>query len=160
MSAAVIRAAGAGDEDTVVALLHELATYERLAHRFKLTKEVVARDMLGAAAAVRCDLAFLEDMPAGVMTWYFTYSSFAGARGIYLEDFYVRPGLRRRGIGRALLASLAGTAREAGAVRIEWSVLVWNRPAIDFYESVAAQRVDDWHIYRLTGDALAALAGA
>jgi GNAT superfamily N-acetyltransferase len=160
LSAAAVRAGRTGDEDTILSLLRDLAIYERLEHRFRLTTGTVARDMLGAAPAVRCDLAFLDDAPAGVMTWYFTYSSFLGARGIYLEDFYVRPELRRRGVGRALLASLAHTALKHGAVRIEWSVLTWNRPAIDFYESVAAQRVDDWYIYRLTGETLAQLAGA
>jgi GNAT superfamily N-acetyltransferase len=154
LSAPTVRAARAGDEDAIVALLRDLAIYERLEHRFRLTRETAARDMLGATPAVRCALAFLDDAPAGVMTWYFIYSSFLGARGIYLEDFFIRPELRRRGAGRALLASLAKTAVESGAVRIEWAVLTWNRPAIDFYESVAAQCVDDWHIYRLTGEAL------
>ncbi|MGH6889664.1 MAG: GNAT family N-acetyltransferase [Rhizomicrobium sp.] len=160
MSAPVVRAAREGDENAIVALLRDLAIYERLGPRFRLTEETVARDMLGEAPAIRCDLAYLEDSPAGIMTWYFTYSSFAGARGIYLEDFYVRPELRRSGIGRALMAHLAGTAAKHGAARIEWAVLTWNRPAMDFYESVRAQRVDDWHVYRLAGEALAQLASA
>lgn len=158
MSAPRIRAAQPGDEQTIVDLLRELAVYERLEQRFRLTAETVARDMLGAVPAARCDLAFAEDAPAGLITWYDTYSSFAGARGIYLEDFYVRPELRRHGIGRALLAHLARTALAKGALRIEWSVLAWNRPAIDFYESIRGQRVDDWHVYRLMGDSLSELA--
>jgi GNAT superfamily N-acetyltransferase len=158
MSDVLVRAARTGDEDAVLALLRELAAYERLEHRFRLTREAVQRDFLSDDPAVFCDVAFLEDAPAGVMTWYSTYSSFAGARGIYLEDFYVRSDVRRRGIGRSLLAHLAKRAAHDGAARIEWAVLTWNRPAIEFYGSVRAERVDDWHIYRLRGDALAALA--
>lgn len=158
MSTPHVRAAREGDQNAIVGLLYDLAVYERLGHRFRLTEETVARDMLGETPAIRCDLALLDEVPAGLMTWFFTYSSFAGARGIYLEDFYVRPELRRRGVGRALARHLAQAAGHRGAVRIEWSVLTWNRPAIAFYETLHAQRVDDWHVYRLAGDALARLA--
>lgn len=160
MSEIVIRPAHVGDEDAIVSLLHELAVYERLEHRFRLTPELVAHDFFCAPPAVGCDLAFLEQQPAGIVTWYRTYASFAGTRGIYVEDFYIRTELRRRGIGKALLAHLAKSAVGAGAARIEWSVLKWNRPAIDFYESVHAERVDDWHIYRLVGKALGDLVAA
>jgi GNAT superfamily N-acetyltransferase len=158
MSAPLIRPARAGDEDAILSLLYELAIYERLEHQFRLTPETVARDFLREPPAVQCELAFLDLEPAGIMTWYPTYSSFAGTRGIYLEDFYIRSKLRQRGIGRALLASLARHAVENGANRIEWSVIKWNRPAIDFYENMRAERIDDWHIYRLAGKALADLA--
>jgi GNAT superfamily N-acetyltransferase len=153
-----IRAAQPGDEAIIVELLRELAEYERLMQRFRLTRETVARDFLGAAPMIRCDLAFADREPAGIMTWYPTYSSFVAAGGIYLEDFYVRPALRRQGIGRALLADLARRAVAEGAAKIEWAVLVWNKPSIEFYVSLHAERVDDWHIYRLVGDALAAVA--
>ena len=160
MSEVPIRAARHGDEDAILALLRELAEYERLDHRFRLTREIVARDFLCESPRLCCELAFVEDAPAGLATWFWTYSSFAAARGLYLEDFYVRPDRRRRGIGRKLLARLARRALDEGAARIEWSVLTWNRPAIEFYESLHAERVDDWHIYRLAGEALAALAGS
>jgi GNAT superfamily N-acetyltransferase len=158
VSAIDIRCARPGDEATIVELLRELADYERLSQKFRLTKEDVTRDFFGATPTVCCDLAFAGEEPAGVMTWYFTYSSFAAARGIYLEDFYVRPALRRRGIGRALVVDLARRAVEAGCPKLEWSVLTWNKPSIAFYETLHAVRVDDWHIYRLVGDTLAALA--
>jgi GNAT superfamily N-acetyltransferase len=158
MSAPLIRPARAGDEDAILSLLHELAIYERLEHRFRLTRETIAQDFFRDPPSVHCELAFLDLERAGVMTWYPTYSSFAGTRGVYLEDFYIRSEVRQRGIGRALLASLARHAVENGATRIEWSVLKWNRPAIDFYENVHAERVDDWHIYRLVGKTLADLA--
>ncbi len=160
MNGTVIRSAQTGDEDAVLGLLRELAVYERLECRFRLTPEIVAHDFFCTPPAVGCDLAFLEQQAAAIVTWYPTYSSFAGTRGIYVEDFYVRTDLRRRGIGRLLLGRLAKRAVETGATRIEWSVLKWNRPAIDFYEGVHAERVDDWHIYRLVGKALADIAAA
>ena len=154
MSGIEIRRAKPGDEATILELLRELAEYERLMHKFRLTPEDVTRDFFGNSPAIFCDLAFVGGDPAGIMTWYPTYSSFAAAHGIYLEDFYVRAALRRRGIGRALVADLARRAIAGGAPKIEWSVLTWNRPSIEFYETLHAERVDDWHIYRLTGEAL------
>jgi GNAT superfamily N-acetyltransferase len=158
MSEPVIRPAGAGDEEIVCVLLRELAEYERLDHRFRLTPDIVRRDFLGASPRLDCALAFSGDQPAGVMTSYPTYSSFAAQRGIYLEDFYVRSAQRRQGIGRKLLAHLAKRALADGAARIEWSVLTWNEPSIRFYENLHAERVDEWHIYRLAGRALDELA--
>jgi GNAT superfamily N-acetyltransferase len=160
MSPPLIRPVRAGDEDIILGLLRELATYERLDHRFRLTVEIIARDFFCEPPAVRCELAFIDQERAGIMTWHSTYSSFSGTRGLYLEDFYVRSELRRHGIGRALLGRLARHATDTGVTKIEWSVLKWNRPAIDFYESVHAERVDDWHVYRLVGKALADIAAA
>ena len=158
MSGIEVRRARPEDAAVVVTLLHDLADYERLLHKFHLTTAAVARDFFGDHAPIACDLAFLDGAAAGIMTWYPTYSSFAATRGIYIEDFYVRPELRGRGVGRALIADLARRAVNSGAIRLEWAVLTWNKPSIAFYENLHAERVDDWHIYRLTGDALAALA--
>jgi GNAT superfamily N-acetyltransferase len=158
MSAIEIRRTKPGDEAMIVALLRELADYERLTHKFRLTPEIVARDFFGDSPPVHCDLAFADCEAAGIMTWYPTYASFAASRGIYLEDFYVRPALRGRGIGRAMIADLARRAVASGAMKIEWAVLTWNKPSIAFYENLHAERVDDWHVYRLVGDALLALA--
>lgn len=152
-----IRPARPGDEDLVLALLGELAEYEKLTDKFKITREVIARDFLGERTPLRVDLLHEHDAPAGIATWYFTYASFAAARGIYLEDLFVRPQFRGRGYGKALLAHLARQAAQTGAIRIEWSVLDWNRPSIDFYESLGAERPRDWFTYRLSGDALARL---
>ncbi|HEX4157317.1 MAG TPA: GNAT family N-acetyltransferase [Rhizomicrobium sp.] len=160
MSETVVRPAQKGDEEVILGLLRELAVCERLEYRFRLTPERIVHDFFCVSPAVGCDLAFLDQQPAGIVTWYPTYSSFAGTRGVYVEDFYVRPDLRRRGIGRALLARVARRATDIGVAKIEWSVLKWNRPGIEFYESVHAARVDDWHIYRLVGKALTDLAAA
>jgi GNAT superfamily N-acetyltransferase len=160
MNEVLIRPAQNGDDEAILGLLRELAVYERLEHRFRLTLECIARDFFCSPPAVGCDLAFFDAQPAGIVTWYPTYSSFAGSRNIYVEDFYVRADMRRHGVGRALLRNLAKRAVQSGVSRLEWSVLKWNQPAIAFYESVRAERVDDWHIYRLVGKALSELAGA
>jgi GNAT superfamily N-acetyltransferase len=158
MAELAIRRARPGDEDLILMLLHELADYEKLLDKFKVTTEVIRRDYLGEPALLNCDLAFEGDAPVGVMTWYWTYTSFAATRGLYLEDLYVRPSCRGKGYGKRLLAHLARTASAAGASRIEWSVLTWNKPSIDFYELLGARQPDDWFIYRLSDDALARLA--
>ncbi len=158
MSGLEIRAAREGDEKTILSLLRELASYEKLTDRFHLTEAVIARDFFGPDAACLCDLALLDGAPAGVMTWHRTYSSFAASRGLYLEDLYVRESLRGKGFGKALLAHLAKRALDEGATHIEWSVLTWNAPSIAFYEGLRARRVNGWDLYVLSGDALGDLA--
>jgi GNAT superfamily N-acetyltransferase len=157
-SAPAIRAAKAGDEEPILSLLHELAVYEKLTDKFRITRAVIARDYLCERPPIECDLAFEGEEPVGIATWYWTYASFAAARGIYLEDLFVRPEFRGRGTGKALLAGLARRALKAGAGRVEWSVLDWNKPSIDFYESLRARRSDGWLVYRLEGQALEDLA--
>lgn len=152
-----IRKAKPGDEDIILTLLYELAQYEKLTDKFKITREIILRDYLSAQPLCNCDLAFEGATPAGVASWYWTYTSFAATRGIYLEDLFVRPEFRGRGYGKALLANLAKHAVAAGASRVEWSVLDWNQPSIEFYESLRAERVGGWYIYRLSDDALQAL---
>lgn len=149
-----IRKARPGDEETIFALLYDLAEYEKLLDKFHITREVIARDYLSERAPLNCDLAFEGETPAGVMTWYWIYASFAARRAIYLEDLFVRPEHRGKGYGRKLLAHLARTAVAADAVRIDWSVLDWNKPSIDFYESIGARRHDGWLGYRLSDEAL------
>lgn len=149
-----IRPAEVGDEDIILALLHELAEYEKLTDKFKITREIITRDYLCEHPPIRCDLAYEGEKPAGIATWYWTYTSFAAMRGIFLEDLFVRPEFRGRGYGKALLANLAKHAAKANASRVEWSVLDWNEPSIRFYESLGAERVGGWYIYRLIDDAL------
>jgi GNAT superfamily N-acetyltransferase len=158
VSAFAIRPARAGDEETIRALLYELADYEKLTDKFTITPEIVARDYLSAQPLIQCEIACEDETPVGIATWYFTYNSFAAKRGVYLEDLFVRPAARGRGYGKALLAHVASRARKHGADRVDWAVLTWNAPAIEFYESLGAKAVNDWHIYRLTGDALADVA--
>jgi len=149
-----IRRAGPGDEALILTLLRELADYEKLLDVFHVTEEVIRRDYLSPQPLVQCELAFDGDAPVGAMTWYWTYSSFAAKRSIYLEDLFVRKAARGRGHGKALLVHLAKTGAQVGAHRVEWSVLDWNKPSIEFYDSLGARPVQGWYVYRLEGDAL------
>ncbi len=156
MSDFLIRPAAAGDAAAIVALLRELAAYEKLLDRFHLTEDAVRRDMLGGAPC-GCDLAFADGEPAGLASWFWTYKSFRAMRGLFVEDLYVRPAFRGRGLGRALLAHLAQRTRDADGF-LEWQVLDWNAPSIAFYRSLGAAPVEEWLNYRLEGEALQALA--
>jgi GNAT superfamily N-acetyltransferase len=153
-----IRRSKAGDGNLVLVLLRELSEYERLTAKFFLTVETIERDFLGPAAAVICDLAFAGDEPVGLMTWYWTYNTFAAGRGVYLEDIYVRERHRGRGYGKALLAHLARQALAGGACQLKWSVLNWNAPSIGFYDSLGARPEGDWTVYALAGGPLQRLA--
>jgi len=159
VSSLTIRRARRGEAALILTLLRELAEYEKLLGSFHITEEVIRRDYLGEPALLNCDLAFAGGEPVGFATWYWTYASFAAARGIFLEDLYVRSKFRGQGHGKELLAHLARTAVAANAVRVEWSVLDWNKPAIGFYEGLGARLMDGWSIVRITGDALTKLAG-
>lgn len=160
MAQFLIRPAKAGDAALILALLYELAAYEKLTDKFKITSQIVERDYFCDRPLIHCDLLFEGDAPVGIATWHWTYSSFAAARTLYLEDLFVRPQYRGRGYGKALLAHLAKTAVKADAARMEWSVLPWNTPSIEFYELLGAERMTDWHVYRLTGDPLHKLGAA
>jgi len=151
MSDFSIRAALESDSRTIVSLLRELADYEKLLDRFSLTEEQVKRDMLGQAC--HTDLAFAADEPAGIATWFWTYNSFRPARALYVEDLYVRPGFRGQGLGRRLLAMLAAKAHAAGGY-LQWQVLDWNTPSIEFYKSLGAVLLPEWVNCRLQGEAL------
>jgi GNAT superfamily N-acetyltransferase len=149
-----IRRSRSGDEALILQLLLELAEYEKLLEKFHINEDVIRRDYLGTQPLLNCDLAFENEKPAGIATWYWNYSSFAAKRAIYLEDLFVRPSVRGKGFGKRLLAHLAKTAAAAGARSVDWSVLDWNKPSIDFYESLGARRVTGWYVYRLEGEAL------
>jgi GNAT superfamily N-acetyltransferase len=153
-----IRRARAGDEAMVLGLLRSLAQYEKLLDRFLITEREIARDYLGEDPLIHAEMAFMSEECAGVATWYWAYASFAAKRVIFLEDFFVRSELRGKGCGKALLAHLARIATKHGAEAIEWRVLDWNKPSIDFYEGLHAKRSTDWHVYSLSGEALEDLA--
>ena len=149
-----IRAATAADCALILSFIHELAAYEKLAHEVVATQGDVAAALFGPSPRVFCDIATWEGEPAGFALWFFNFSTFRGRHGIYLEDLFVRPVLRGKGIGKALLAGLAQRAVREGCARVEWSVLDWNAPSIDFYKSLGAVAMDEWTVFRLTGDAL------
>ena len=157
-SSFVIRPAEPGDAAAIWRFVQELAEYEKLSHVVEASAADLARDLFGPSPRVFCDLAEAEGEPVGFALWFYSYSTFKGRHGVYLEDLYVRPDARGRGAGKALLRSLARRCLAEGLGRLEWAVLDWNAPAIGFYDALGAQALDDWIVRRLTGEALARLA--
>ena len=156
----LIRPAAAADVSLIHALVLELAVYERLAHEVRSTPESFAAALFGDAPRAFCDIVEWDGQAAGLALWFYNFSTFEGRHGLYLEDLYVRPEHRGRGLGRALLENLARRCVAEGLPRLQWSVLDWNEPAIGFYRGLGAETMDDWTGCRITGDALARLAGA
>ena len=155
-----IRSAAPGDAALVLALVRELADYEQLLHEVEATTGDITRDLFGPSPRVFCDLVEHEGQIAGFALWFYTYSTFQGRHGIYLEDLFVRPHCRGRGLGLALVRHLARRCRDEGLGRFQWSVLDWNEPAIQFYRSIGARPVEGWAVMRVTGAALDRLAGS
>ena len=153
-----IRAATREDVPLILRFIRGLAEYERLPHEVVATEELLAASLFGARPDAEVLLAFDGETPAGFALFFHNYSTFLARRGIFLEDLFVVPDLRGRGVGRMLLAALASLAVERECGRLEWSVLDWNEPAIGFYRSLDARAMDEWTVFRLTGDALRRLA--
>ncbi|MEQ1946374.1 MAG: GNAT family N-acetyltransferase [Bryobacteraceae bacterium] len=147
-----------GDLPVVLGLVRKLAEYEHLAHMMVATEEDFRQALFGPHASVEAVLAWWEDIPVGFALFFPSFSTFLGRSGLYLEDLFVEPEYRGRGIGKAILQHLARIARERKYGRMEWSVLDWNQPAIGFYQKLGAQLMDEWTTCRLTGAALEALA--
>ncbi|MGN2636247.1 N-acetyltransferase family protein [Nocardia takedensis] len=155
---AVIRRAVEADVPDLVALVEELADYEKAREQCALTVEQLRAALFGPRPALFAHVVEDESGVAGCAIWFLNFSTWNGVHGIYLEDLYVRPERRGRGYGRGLLAELAREAAVNGYSRVDWSVLTWNTPSIEFYESLGAVGQSDWVGYRLTGSALRALA--
>lgn len=155
----VIRRALRGDARLVLSFVRELAAYEKLSHEFEATEAMIDVALFGDQPRVFCEIAEHDGMPAGFAVWFINFSTFSGRSGIYLEDLFVRPALRGKGIGKALLAHLAQQCVTNGWSRLQWAVLDWNTPSIDFYKSLGAVLMDEWTICRVSGPALSALAG-
>jgi GNAT superfamily N-acetyltransferase len=153
-----IRRAEPVDRDLVFAFIRSLADYEKLSDEVVATPDDVARALFAAHPRVFCDIASWDGAPAGFALWFYNFSTFRGRHGIYLEDLFVDPVFRGKGIGKALLAQLAKRAVDEGCARVEWWVLDWNEPSIKFYESLGAIPMEEWTVFRLTGDALQRLA--
>lgn len=153
----MIRPARPSDLPVILECIRGLAEYEQLLGEFEATAERLAAHLFPArgAPAAECVLAFAGDLPAGFALFFTNFSTFLAKPGLYLEDLFVKPELRGRGIGRSLLLHVAKLANQRGCGRMDWTVLDWNRPAIAFYESIGAQPLEAWRICRLTGAALA-----
>ena len=159
MASIEIRAAVEADVPLILEFIRGLAEYERLAHEVVATEDGLRHWLFGARPAAEVVFAEWEGEPAGFALFFHNFSTFLGRPGVYLEDLFVNPAHRGRGIGRALLAHLARLAMERGCGRLEWSVLDWNEDAIRFYRSLGALPMDEWTVFRVTDDALTALAG-
>jgi GNAT superfamily N-acetyltransferase len=153
-----IRAATPSDAGLIHALICELAEYERLSHEVSATIADLSHWLFGPHRCAEALIAEWNQAPAGFALFFHNFSTFLGKPGLYLEDLYVRPALRGRGIGKALLQRLARIATERGCGRMEWAVLDWNTPAIDFYQSLHATPMNQWTVFRLNGPSLEKLA--
>ena len=154
MSALIVRPVRKGDTDLIYELLHEFAVHDDLMYMFAITPEIIERDYLGERPLINCELAFEGEAPVGIANWYWKYASFPAKRVLYLEDIYIRPAFRGKGYGTEMMARLAQEALKANAERMEWSVLPQNTRSIALYERLGAKRMQDWHVFRLTGEAL------
>jgi diamine N-acetyltransferase len=154
-----IRRAHRGEAGLILDLVRELAEYEKLSHEVEATEADIAEALFGHDPRLFCAIAEWDGEPVGFAVWFLNFSTFSGRHGIYLEDLYVRPSHRGKGLGKALLVYLAKECVDNGWSRLQWAVLDWNAPSIAFYKSLGAVMLDDWTLCRVTGPALARLAG-
>ncbi len=155
-----LRNAAAGDAADVLRLVRGLAEYEKLLHHVTATETDIHRLLFGPRAFVRAALAEADGRAVGLVLWYHTAGTFSGKLGVYVEDVFVEPAYRGKGIGLALFRHVARSALAEGCVCMEWRVLTWNQPSIDFYHKLGAKQLTDWHTMELRGDALTELGAA
>ena len=142
----------------MLSLIRELADYEKLSHEVEASEAMISDALFGDDPRLFCDIAEWNGEIAGFAAWFVNFSTFAGRPGVYLEDLFVRPALRGKGIGKALLSHLAKECIANNWARLQWSVLDWNTPSIAFYKSLGAEMLDEWTLCKVTGPALSALA--
>jgi diamine N-acetyltransferase len=149
------------DESALIfSLICELAEYEKLTHEIEATEAGIAAALFSDHPRIYCEIAEWNGEEVGFAVWFFNFSTFSGRPGIFLEDLFVRPAFRGKGIGKGLLSHLARLCVDNGWSRMQWSVLDWNTPSIDFYKSLGAQMMDEWKLVRINGTALSQLAKA
>lgn len=159
-----IRAATPADAGLIVTLIRELAVYEKLEHECRTDEAAIRHhlfgDGFGRGPVAECLIGEIAGRPEGFALFFTNFSTFLGKPGLYLEDLFVRPATRGHGLGKALLSALAHIARKRGYGRMEWAVLNWNEPAIGFYRKLGARPMNEWTVYRLTGDEIGTLAAS
>ncbi len=155
----ILRDARPGDEALLLAMIHALAEYEKLTHEVKATPDLLREALFGPAPKAAALLAEIDGAAVGYAIWLHKFSSFAGRSALFLEDIFVAPAARGRGVGRAIFNILARRALAEGCARLEWVVLDWNAPSIAFYRGLGAKPVPGWTTYGLSGEALVAVAG-
>ena len=154
----IIRSAEIKDSKIILKLIKELSVYEKLSHTVINDEDMLKENLFGERKFAEVLIADYENQPVGFALFFHNYSTFVGKPGIYLEDLFVQPEMRGKGIGKKLFLELIKIAKERNCGRVEWSVLNWNTPAIDFYKSMGAVPMDEWTVYRLTEDKLKELA--
>ncbi len=154
----MIRPAGIEDTEEILALIYELAVYEKAPQEAKATAEQIRQSFFCEDPKVFCEIVEEDGKIAGFAIWFLNYSTWQGMHGIYLEDLFIRSEYRKRGYGKDLLKHLAGICKERGYGRFQWWVLDWNTPAIEFYTSLGAEAMDEWTVYRVSGKELSDLA--
>jgi GNAT superfamily N-acetyltransferase len=155
-----IRPANPDDIGIVFRFICQLAEYEKLRHEVRTDEAMLAKHLFGSSPKAEVIIGEIDGAPRGFALFFHNFSTFEGRPGLYLEDLFVDPDARGSGLGKALLARLAQLAIERDCARLEWSVLDWNEPAINFYRSLGARSMDEWTVNRVDGDALRALAGS
>lgn len=153
-----IRLARCGDEADIVAMIHELAEFERAPEQCTVTESQITAALFGDGAVASCHLAEIDGVTAAMALWFRNFSTWDGVAGIHLEDLYVRAQFRRRGLARALLSTLAGVCVQNNYSRLSWAVLDWNADAIALYDAVGGRGMPEWIPYRVSGPELSALA--
>jgi len=153
-----IRRATLADVGTILNLIRDLATYERAPNEVTATEEQLVDVLFGKKPAAEVLLAFEDEEAVGFAVYFYNFSTWLGRAGLYLEDLFVRPEHRGKGYGRALLVELAKIAHDRGCGRMEWAVLDWNEPAIEFYRKLGAKPMNEWTVFRLNADGIAKLA--
>ena len=149
-----IRPATIADTDEILALIYELALYEKAPEEAKATREQIIESFFSESPKVFCEIVEVEGEVAGLAIWFLNYSTWQGKHGIYLEDLFIRPQFRGKGFGKALLKHLAAICEDRGYGRFQWWVLDWNEPSIEFYKALGAVAMDEWTVYRVSEDAL------
>lgn len=152
-----IRVAEIEDASTILMLIKGIADYEKLSHTVINNEDMIKKYLFGEKKFAEVLIAEYDDVPVGFALFFHNYSTFVGKPGIYLEDLFVLPEMRGKGIGKILFLELVKIANERNCGRVEWSVLNWNKPAIDFYKSMGAVPMDEWTVYRLTEDKISQL---
>ncbi len=155
----VLREATDSDVPLILSFIRELAEYEKLAHEVVATEDLLHESLFGDRKVAEVIIGYYQGEPVSFALYYDNFSTFLGRPGIYVEDLYVKPMMRGKGIGKSMLAYIASLARERKCGRVEWWVLNWNEPALQFYHSIGAKPMDEWTVQRLEGAALDRLAG-
>ncbi len=155
-----IKLATLEDVPLILSFIKELAEYEKLSHEVVATEELLRENLFGEKACAEVVIGYLNQAPVSFALFFHNFSTFLGRKGMYLEDLFVRPEARGKGIGQSLLSYLAYLAKQRNCGRLEWSVLDWNEPAIGFYKHLGAKPMDEWTVFRVTGQALDDLAAS